>query len=176
MYRVLLAACCLSSVIGWNAGAASASDSAFFQGVAGVWQGPGEIVAGKYAGTKFNCRLTGDPVKSAEAGITMDGTCRVGVFSQKMSATIHKIDGRYEGAFLDGAKGEGLDVVSGRIDGERAIMAITRRQLDGAMVASMDGEHTMNVTISVKVGETMVPVIGMTLARDLDAMAVGSIE
>ena len=34
----------------------------------------------------------------------------------------------------------------------------------------------MNVTISVKVGQQMVPVIAMTLARQLDNVAVGSIR
>ncbi|VVT22885.1 hypothetical protein [Rhizobium sp. EC-SD404] len=155
---------------------AQAADQAFFSNVAGVWNGPGEIVAGKYQGTKFNCSLMGNPVADAEAGIALDGSCRVGVFSQKMSAVIRKVSGDYEGSFLDGAAGEGLDITAGRIDGDRVLMAIERKQLEGAMVARMMDANTMNVTVSVKVGDSMVPVIGMTLARDLDNMAVGSVQ
>jgi len=155
---------------------AEAADRDFFAGVAGTWNGPGEIVAGKYKGTKFNCSLSGDPVRDADAGITLGGSCRVGVFSQDMSATIRKAGGDYQGHFLDGAAGEGLDVTSGRVDGDRVIVAIERQQLEGAMVARLMDANTMNITVSVKVGESMVPVIGMTLARDLDSMAVGSVQ
>ena len=92
------------------------------------------------------------------------------------SATIRKAGGDYQGRFLDGAAGEGLDVTSGRVDGDRVIVAIERQQLEGAMVARLMDANTMNITVSVKVGESMVPVIGMTLARDLDSMAVGSVQ
>ncbi len=34
----------------------------------------------------------------------------------------------------------------------------------------------MNITISVKVEDTMVPVIGVSLNRQMDDIAVGSIE
>jgi hypothetical protein len=34
----------------------------------------------------------------------------------------------------------------------------------------------MNITISVKVEDQMVPVIGLSLDRDLDSIAVGSIK
>lgn len=37
-----------------------ARDKAFFDRIAGQWKGPGEIVAGKYKGTKFTCDLTGE--------------------------------------------------------------------------------------------------------------------
>ena len=149
-------------------------DKAFFEQVSGVWKGPGEIVAGKYKGTKFMCNLTGDPGQSNTAELALDGSCRVGVFNQKMSARIKKSGNNYTGQFLDGAKGEGLDVVSGTVQGNRAILGINRKKLNGAMIARLDNPETMNVTISVKVGDTMVPVIGMTLTRDLDGVSTGS--
>jgi hypothetical protein len=153
-----------------------ANDRAFFESVAGQWKGPGEIVAGKYKGTKFVCDLKGGPTQARDAGVTLDGTCRVGVFTQKMSAVIQKKGKGYTGRFLDGADGEGLDVVSGRVSGDRVVVGINRKKLDGAMVAQLNDPETMNVTISVKVGEQMVPVIGMTLKRDLDRIATGSIR
>ena len=82
---------------------AAPRDKAFFQSVAGSWKGPGEIVAGKYKGTKFNCNLTGEATPNGETGIKLDGTCRVGVFKQPMSALITQNGKGYKGKFLDGA-------------------------------------------------------------------------
>lgn len=171
----LAAALC---AFGLCAAPASASDRdrAFFEQVSGIWKGPGEIVAGKYKGTKFVCNLTGDPGRSKKAALALDGSCRVGVFNQKMSARIEKSGGVYKGMFLDGAKGEGLDVVSGTVQDNRVVLAINRNKLNGAMVARLDNRETMNITISVKVGEAMVPVIGMTLKRDVDPTATGAIR
>lgn len=148
-------------------GAANASnDRVFFNTVEGNWKGPGKIVAGKYKGTKFNCKFAGVPAAGKKLGITMDGTCRVGVFNQKMNATIIKSGNRYKGKFLDGAAGQGLDIVSGKFKKSKAVVGINRNKLDGAMVADFIDPNTMNVTISVKVGSSMVPVIGMTLSRN----------
>jgi hypothetical protein len=154
---------------------AGSRDQQFFQSVAGVWKGPGEIVAGKYKGTKFNCTFNGStPAK--KLGMTLDGSCRVGVFTQKMSATVeHKGAKGYRGTFLDGAEGKGLDIVSGNVvDGGKVVLAINRKQLKGVMQARISKDNTMNVTVSVRVEEDLVPVIGMSLKR-VDATAVGSI-
>ncbi|MCX8997544.1 hypothetical protein NOF55_10525 [Rhizobiaceae bacterium BDR2-2] len=159
-----------------TAAEAGPRDKAFFDSVAGEWKGPGEIVAGKYKGTKFNCTLKGEPAEGKEAGIKLDGTCRVGVFTQPMSAFIAAKGNGYTGTFLDGAAGKGLDIVSGTVANNRAVMGISRAQLNGALVARVDDQNSMNVTISVKVEDRMVPVIGMTLGRQPDTMAVGSIR
>lgn len=149
-----------------STGVANANnDRVFFNTVEGNWKGPGKIVAGKYKGTKFNCKFAGIPATGKNLGITMDGTCRVGVFNQKMNATITKSGNRYKGKFLDGAAGQGLDIVSGKFKKSKAVVGINRNKLDGAMVADFTDPNTMNVTISVKVGSSMVPVIGMTLSR-----------
>jgi hypothetical protein len=155
---------------------AAPKDKSFFNSVAGTWKGPGEIVAGKYKGTKFNCNLTGEPTPNGQTGIKLDGTCRVGVFKQPMSAVITESGKGYKGKFLDGADGKGLDIVSGAVNGDKVVVGINRAQLNGAMVASLRGENVMNITISVKVEDQMVPVIGLTLDRDLDSIAVGSID
>lgn len=154
--------------------AASDRDKAFFSSVEGVWSGPGEIVAGKYKGTKFTCNLTG-ATPDGKLGMSLDGACRVGMFTQKMAATIER-KGRsgYRGSFLDGATGKGLDVVGGAVDGDRVTFALVRNQLKGAMLARMHDENTMNVTVSVRVNKELVPVIGMNLKR-VDGAAVGSI-
>lgn len=151
-------------------------DHVFFSSVAGDWKGPGEIVAGKYKGTKFVCNLTGDANQGDASGINLDGSCRVGVFNQKMSAVITRKGKTYTGRFLDGSAGQGLDIVSGKVSGDRAVMGINRKTLNGAMIARLDDSETMNVTISVKVGDQMVPVIGMTLKRRVEKIATGAVR
>lgn len=156
--------------------AASERDKRFFSSVEGEWSGPGEIVAGKYKGTRFTCNFSGSTPQGA-VGMTLDGGCRVGLFTQKMSATVtQKGRSGYRGTFLDGSDGKGLDIVSGKVtDGNKVVFALNRAQLHGAMLARMAGRDTMNVTVSVRVNEEMVPVIGMSLKR-VDARTVGSVQ
>src|SRR5688572_1116157 len=88
---------------------ASERDKRFFSNIEGEWSGPGEIVAGKYKGTKFTCKFTG-ATPNGKLGMSLDGGCRVGLFTQKMSASVeHKGRQGYRGTFMDGALGEGLD-------------------------------------------------------------------
>jgi hypothetical protein len=139
-------------------------DAQFFQSVEGKWFGPGEIVAGKYKGTKFTCTLSGTK-PDGKTGISMDGNCRVGVFTQDMNAKIFVSPKGYSGAFLDGAKGKGLDIVSGNVTGDRVTMSLNRNKLNGAMLARMETSDLMHVSISVRVNKDMVRVIGMSLTR-----------
>ena len=148
-------------------------DAAFFKSVEGKWQGPGEIVAGKYKGTKFVCTLDGTS-PGGQTGISMDGSCRVGVFAQEMSAKILQTNGNYTGAFLDGAEGKGLDILSGRVSGDRVTMSLNRKKLNGAMLARLENPGLMHVTISVRVNKDMVRVIGMSLTR-IDQASTGSV-
>ncbi|PDS42617.1 hypothetical protein CO668_23055 [Rhizobium anhuiense] len=172
-----LAAAALSLVADVAPAATAATrDKAFFDSVAGSWKGPGEIVAGKYKGTKFTCNLIGEPTGDSSAGIKLDGTCRVGVFKQPMTAVISQSGSTYKGKFLDGAAGKGLDVVSGAVSEDTVVVGINRAKLNGAMIARVRDDKTMNVTVSVKVESQMIPVIGLTLTRQVDEMAVGSIQ
>ncbi|MDH6232802.1 hypothetical protein M2281_003401 [Mesorhizobium soli] len=150
-------------------------DKKFFETVEGEWVGPGEIVAGKYKGTKFNCTFTGS-TPAGKVGMTLDGGCRVGVFTQKMSATVeHSGNKGYRGMFLDGAAGKGLDIVAGNVvDAHKVVFSLNRNQLKGVMQARIPDDNTMTVTVSVRVDEQLVPVIGMNLKR-VDGSAVGAI-
>jgi hypothetical protein len=155
--------------------AAGERDRVFFHSIEGTWAGAGEIVAGKYKGTKFNCTFAGTtPAK--KLGMALDGGCRVGVFMQKMTASVIQ-SGKvgYQGRFMDGAEGSGLDIVSGNVVNDRKVVfAINRNQLRGIMQARLPDDNTMNVTVSVRVDDDMVPVIGMSLKR-VDDASVGAI-
>ena len=168
-----LRALAAAATLALGAAPAAAGDAAFFNGMAGQWQGPGEIVAGKYAGTRFTCALNGTP--SAAPGMTLDGRCRVGLFSQRVTASVERAGKTYRGVFLDGAEGKGLDVVSGNVSGDRVTVAMQREQLKGAMVARLKPDGRMGVTVSVRIGEELVPVIGLDLART-DPVATGSVR
>ena len=148
-------------------------DAQFFQTIEGQWTGPGEIVAGKYKGTKFTCTLDGS-TPAATTGMTLDGSCRVGIFNQPMKATITRSGNSYKGSFLDGSAGKGLDITGGNVSGNRVVLAISRKQLSGAMQAKFNDNNNMNVTISVRLEEQLIPVVGMSLKR-VDTTAVGSI-
>ncbi|WP_062011397.1 hypothetical protein [Aureimonas sp. AU4] len=167
MLRRSLAAgfCLLASVLVQAPAWAADPDAVFFDQVFGRWTGPGEIVAGKYKGTKFTCDLAGAR-PDREVGMSLDGTCRVGLFSQPMSARFVRGGSSYKGAFLDGSQGKGLDIISGNVEGNRVVVGLDRKQLKGAMVARLDNTDKLAVTISVQVAGELVPVIGMTLKRD----------
>lgn len=153
--------------------AASERDRRFFESVEGKWSGPGEIVAGKYKGTKFVCNFEGS-TPSEGVGMSLDGGCRVGMFTQDMSATVRQQGDTYRGTFLDGAEGKGLDVVAGKVKGSKVVFALNRKALNGAMLAHLTDDNTMTITISVRVDEQLVPVIGVSLKR-LDQRKIGSV-
>lgn len=174
--RLALFALAVAATIGAIAPAHAdqARDARFFAQIEGKWRGPGEIVAGKYKGTKFVCQFDGS-VPQSTIGMSLDGDCRVGLFTQRMSATVERQGRGYKGSFLDGARGEGLDVTAGNVSRDRVALTLNRKQLDGAMLARLADENTLNVTVSVRVGEELVPVIGMSLDR-LDPVKVGSVN
>jgi hypothetical protein len=155
---------------------AAERDATFFRSVQGKWSGPGEIVAGKYKGTRFTCNFT-STTPTDKVGMTLDGGCRVGVFTQPMSATVERKGRRgYTGSFMGGSSGSGLDIISGNVvDSRKVVFAINRKQLNGVLQARVPDDNSMIVTVSVRVAEQMVPVIGMNLKR-VDPVEVGSIS
>lgn len=144
---------------------ASERDRRFFEGVEGEWAGPGEVIAGSERGTRFHCTLTGASAQE-KIGMSLDGRCRVGMFSQRVNATVEH-NGRqgYRGTILDGAAGDGLDVVSGSVGDRRVTFELNRERLTGAMLASFPDDDTMHVTVSVRVEDQWVPFIGLNLKR-----------
>ena len=157
---------------------AQASETEFYQSIQGRWIGPGEIVAGKYKGTKFVCDFNGI-TPAAGNGMSISGSCRVGVFNQPMNASVIRNSRGFSGRFLDGEAGEGMDIVGGRFSGSKLVVDVKRKDLNGVMVARLNGTNKLNITVSVKVEKKLIPVIGMTLDRSpqaADATVTGSVE
>lgn len=153
---IALAMCVQSS-------SASASESRYFQNVQGKWSGAGRIVAGPYKNTRFTCNLEGQ--RPGKVGMKLAGSCRVGLFSQPIEAIVTKRGRSYRGKFLDGAKGKGLDIVSGRLRGQKLVLGIKRKKLRGTMIANMKNNNSMNITIAVHVNGDLTPFIGLSLNR-----------
>lgn len=167
MFVRLFASCVAFATIASTslpAHADSIRDAKFLKKIQGTWRGPGEIVAGKYKDTSFTCQLEGS-TPAADLGMALMGSCRVGVFSQKMQASVVHDSKTYKGKFLDGAAGEGLDITAGNVTNDRIVLTLKRKDLDGAMLARLASNDKLNVTISVRVGKELVPVIGMSLDR-----------
>src|SRR5215203_4726579 len=143
---------------------AHASETEFYRTIQGRWVGPGEIVAGKYKGTKFTCDFNGVTPSDAK-GMSIDGNCRVGVFNQPMNASVTKSGRGFTGKFLDGEAGEGMDIVGGRYTASKLVVDVKRKDLNGVMVAKLNGDDKLNITVMVKVDKQLIPVIGMSLDR-----------
>lgn len=173
--RVLLSALVpLCALVGaTQAATASERERQFFRQVEGRWTGPGEIVAGRYKGTKFVCNFIGSQ-PNGKVGMSLDGGCRVGLFTQKMSASIEKGGKGYRGTFMEGAASKGLDVVGGSVTGNKVVFSLARKALDGAMLARLPDDNTMTVTVSVKFEGDMVPIVGLKLKR-IDERQVGAL-
>ncbi len=62
--------------------------------------------------------------------MSLDGTCRVGLFTQRMSATVERKGNGYRGTFMDGAAGKGLDIVSGKVAGSKVVVGINRSEAE----------------------------------------------
>lgn len=163
MLRVVLIALFFAALF-TGAARAATSEAAFFRTVEGKWSGPGEIVAGKYKGTKFTCVFDGLK-PDATTGMNIDGYCRVGMFSQPMNAIVERAGRGYTGTFLDGEDGEGMDIIGGKYSANRLVVDIKRNDLRGVMVARLTSENSMQFTISVRVDGKLVPVIGFALER-----------
>jgi len=164
MRRILISLIAIVLLSATSFATAAASERKFYSDVEGKWSGPGEIVAGKYKGTKFNCLFNGLSMDS-DKGLSIDGSCRVGVFSQPMNASVQRTSAGYRGKFLDGESGEGMDVIGGRYSGSKLVVDIKRKDLRGVMVARLLPDDKLNITISVRVDSRLIPVIGMTLDR-----------
>jgi len=143
-----------------------AREKVVFQNFEGQWNGAGEIVAGKYKGTRFSCHFVGAATLRT-IGLSLDGSCRVGLFSQAMKAQITRHPtGAFLGQFNDGAKSQGMDITAARIGTDHMQFDLNRQNLQGTMLARLEGQDVMSISLSVKVMDEFVPVVGMNLKRD----------
>jgi len=138
----------------------------FLQAFEGQWHGGGEIIAGKYKGTRFNCRFVGT-LEHYEIGMTLSGSCRVGLFSQAIKAkVVRRSSGAFLGHFNDGAQAQGMDITAARIGADHIQFDLNRQNLQGTMLARLEAQDSMSISLSVKVMDAFVRVVGVNLKRD----------
>jgi len=131
-----------------SAATAEENDAAtFMERFSGEWRGTGKLLFGPEAGLKFHCALDGDPSRT-ELTFDMTGKCWAGRLSAQVYARLHynAETNRFYGDFLDGAEGNGVDVIGERRD-EGFSLLLSRGIAQGELVAKPAGRNKMTITI-----------------------------
>jgi hypothetical protein len=154
--------------------AAAQDPGPFIQRFSGEWRGTGRLLIGPENGMTFHCTLEGDPSRS-QLTFAMRGKCWTGKLSAQVHAKVryNAETDRFYGAFMDGAKGDGADIVGERA-GEGFLLKLSRGAAQGRLHAEPVGTDRMKVVISLRdrVNDRDVPVVAMGFAR---AGATGSL-
>jgi hypothetical protein len=166
MIRVLpIALLALATVAPQPARADDAAD--FMERFSGDWLGAGKLLIGPDNGLKFGCALNGDPSRT---GLTfwMRGRCWMGNLSANVYAQIryNAETNQFYGRFLDGAEGNGLNIVGAR-DGDGFSLRLVRGSAQGRLAAETVTPDQMKVTIFYRdrARNRELPVVAMGLAR-----------
>lgn len=134
----------------------------------GDWRGTGRVLVGPDHGSKFHCALAGEPSRS-EMSFTMNGKCWVGQLSALVRARLryNAETDRFYGAFLDGADGDGVDIVGTR-SGDGFVMSLSRGMAQGRLTAVPVGRNQMKVMISLldRANDREIPVVAMGFAKE----------
>lgn len=146
----------------------------FMNRFSGKWMGTGSLLFGPEKGLEFNCELEGTPSRT-HLTFGMRGRCWMGVISGPVFAQIRYSaeQDRFFGQFLDGAEGDGLDIV-GTKDGEGFLLNLSRGQAQGSLRAEAVGDNQMKVLISYRdrVNDRYLPIAAMGFTRS-GAAALG---
>lgn len=157
----------------------------FMERFSGEWRGSGKLLIGPDTGTKFHCTLNGDPSRT-QLTFGMKGKCWMGRLSAPVFARLryNGDNNRFYGNFMDGAEGDGVDIVAER-KGDGFSMWLSRGELQGELVANPAGDKKMTITISLidHRRDRRIPVVAMGFARDgvdglppYDPLVTGSLE
>jgi len=140
---------------------------AFLERFSGEWRGTGRVLIGRDSGLKFHCALEGEPSRT-KLTFAMKGKCWAG----KLSALVHASlrynadNDRFYGDFMDGAEGQGADIVGERA-GEGFFLKISRGAAQGRVFAEPVGGNQMKVILSLHDRATKrdIPVAAMGFAK-----------
>ena len=122
----------------------------FMERFSGEWRGTGKLLVGPETGMKFHCALNGDPSRT-ELTFGMTGKCWAGRLSAQVHARLHynAETNRFYGDFMDGAEGNGVDVI-GKRKGKGFSMTLSRGTAQGELIAKPAGRNKMTITILLK--------------------------
>ncbi len=156
----------------------------FMEQFSGEWRGSGRLLVGPETGLKFYCALDGNPSRT-ELTFGLNGKCWVGKLSARIYARLHfnAETNRFYGDFLDGAEGNGVDVI-GKRKGNGFSLLLSRGMAQGELIAKPAGRNKMTVTILLtdRARKRSLPVAAMGFARKgekylpaYDPMVTGSL-
>jgi hypothetical protein len=173
MSRVLPFA--LWGLLAFASGPAFADDAAdFMQRFSGEWLGTGKLLFGEESGLEFHCELKGDPSRT-QLTFGMTGRCWMGNLSGAVNARLHynSETNQFYGAFLDGAEGDGLDVVAARA-GDGFSMRLIRGAAQGRLTAEAVNRDQLRVMMYYydRANDRELPVVAMGFTRS-EAGAMG---
>jgi hypothetical protein len=139
----------------------------FMERFSGEWRGTGQVLLGQDSGLKFHCSLDGNPSRT---GMTfgMTGRCWMGKMAAPVFAKLrfNPETNRFYGEFMDGADGNGVDVV-GQREGEGFELKLVRGSAQGRLVAEPVGTDEMRVLISLydRRNNRDIPIVAMGFAK-----------
>jgi len=148
--------------------AAAPKDATLFVGqFAGEWRGTGKVLFGPQRGLKFHCALNGLTAPAATS-FRMTGRCWSGLLSAKVHAELRydPKTRRFQGGFMGGAKGDGVDIVGGR-RGKGFSLQLSRGAARGELAATPvnDGQMRVSILLTDPRGKRSIPVVAMGFAR-----------
>lgn len=154
---------------------ARADDAADFMArFTGEWLGSGQLLVGSESGLKFDCELDGNPSRT-QLTFAMKGRCWMGALSAPVHAKMryNAETNRFYGEFMDGAQGDGLDIVGARA-GEDFSLQLTRGPAQGRLTAETVNPDQMKITIFLRdrANDRELPVAAMGFTRK-EAGAIG---
>lgn len=147
---------------------ARADDAAEFMArFSGDWTGAGELLVGPETGLQFNCDLSGEPSRT-QLTFGMKGRCGLGALSAPVHARMryNAETNRFYGEFMDGARGDGLDIVGARA-GDGFSLQLTRGAAQGRLTAEAVTPDELRIVIFYvdRANNRELPVAAMGLTR-----------
>jgi hypothetical protein len=163
--RSLAAAALLALAL--SSPASAEDEAAFMNRFSGAWVGSGKLLLAADNGLEFACELNGDP-SATELTFGMTGRCWMGRLSAAVSARLrYNADtGEYYGQFLDGAEGNGLDIIGSRA-GDGFSLKLVRGATQGRLAAEAVAGDQMRVVIYYRdvSSDRELPVVAMSFVR-----------
>ena len=119
----------------------------FMKQFSGEWRGTGRLLVGPETGMRFHCALDGDPSRT-KLTFHMNGKCWAGGLSAQVYARLHfnAETNRFYGEFMDGAEGDGVDVIGVRKRSGFSLL-LSRGMAKGELIAKPAGRNKMTITI-----------------------------
>ena len=141
----------------------------------GEWLGTGQLLIGPQTGLKFHCELSGDPRGTKVMSFKMKGRCWMGAMSAPVFAELryNEETDRFYGEFMDGAKGDGVDIVADEAP-DGISMRLSRGSVRGNLTAETVNHAQMRAVLSLvdSGSKREFPVVAMGFARK-EAAAMG---